>query len=145
MRKNWPLIILLTVLPDVAIAWLYKAIVDGAAIDFWIALGVIFGIETIFSIRNAISGSLLFRFYGKRQLVKSMLDYLIRFQFPKPTIGEDALNYFARLADDVEQPAENRIFAATLLANVQQLESQSFFPAMRATAAYDAAVDAYAR
>jgi len=143
MQRDWLVTTLIVALPDVALAWLYMKLVDGHAGDFWLALGVMYGVQTFFSIKNVLAGTLVFRLYGKRRFIAIAHDFFRQSNFPSPEPNENAHTYLLRISDAEDLPLVARKAAIAELARMRQVESQGFFVALRTGAAYDAAVSSF--
>ena len=145
-KQDW-LATFIALLPDIAIAWLYKEMSGGTSSDFWIAFGLLVGIQMLFSIKNAIGAALWFWLYGKRRLRNLGHEFFQRNNFPKPEQDEDAASYLQRISEDDDQPFAVRTIAGTELTRfytmLSLMQSRGIFPALRISAGYNAAVASY--
>jgi hypothetical protein len=127
-------------LPDLALSWAYMKLYGNEWPTFWWCLLVLAVIQLFFVVKQIISGSLIFRLYGKNKVADAIAHELREKKYPWPQTHEDFHSYMIRLADDEDASTDLRLNAQSMLTGLVTLEQQGLFQSLRMNSAYDLAL-----
>ncbi|WP_096669523.1 hypothetical protein [Polaromonas sp. AET17H-212] len=130
-------------LPDIGLAWAYMKLSDGDTASFWWCLLALWVIGTFFLIKQVLTGTLIFRLYGKERIATLLAQGMERLQFPAPEADEDFETYMCRLVSSEELPINLRLEAQATLSSFRATQEQGLFVALRMAAAHNLAVKKY--
>lgn len=138
------IVALFAFVPYALVAWGYMALTNGAAKDFWAALGVLVGVRIFFSIIETLGGVLTWHLYSKRLVIGKNLEFLRANGFPKRKYShDDFLSYLVRIEDDPEQPTALRTAAREMHSVLGSCENMGILLGMRMHCAAEAALEIY--
>ena len=135
--------IVLVWIPDLLIAWGYMKLTDGDQSTFWWALLTLFVVQALFSIKNAIAGSFIYRLIGKTDIINAATLFLNQHNFPDPNGETDIECYYWDIAEDESNTVDMRLLARQEFGKVVMLDHIGFFPRLRILAAYNGTLANY--
>lgn len=143
MKTNRVLYFILVWIPDVLIAWGFMKLTDGDRSTFWWALIILIVVQVLFSIKNTIAGTLIYRLIGRNDLINAMALFLRENNFPDPKGETDIECYYWDVAADDTQPLELRLLARQEFGKIATLGNLGFFPRLRLLSAFNKALSQY--
>ncbi len=123
-------------------AWIIAKLLTDA--PYWKVLGALVVARTAFSVLEGLGGILMWRTYGRRQMVGRFYSVLQGQGFPKRyREGDDFLSYLARVDDDKTLSPEVRQAAKQFYAALGAVEETGILAGMRVHAASELALERY--
>ena len=136
--------LLLQYLPYLLLSWLYAALIDGTAKQFFVGLGVLFAVRIAFEFIDFLGHGLAWHLNGKSATVQAYAEQLATCAFPMRLHKEEkADDYLFRVRHEPGIPTEARNLALSIDSALVTAESLSFTVPSRMRAAWHAALEVY--
>jgi hypothetical protein len=138
------IVFVISLLPYALISWVYIALTEAGARDFWIAIGVLLLIRLFFAVIESFGAFLLWRIYGRRVTTDKLVAILRSSGFPMRVYAHDDFsNYVDRIKTDPAASPALRTAAWQLESMLTQHDEAGIFAGLRMRAAADAALEIY--
>lgn len=145
-REHQPLLMMtfLSPVPELAIATLVS-LAGGGWSGFWITLALLYLAYFLVWLRKTVWSWVLFRWWGRKVMVDTMVIQLEKMDYPPPPYSPyAAIDYFPEIATEEGQPIATRLHAAQVWGIVDYLESAGhLIEKTRLVKSYDEALMAY--
>lgn len=138
--------IISSLLPNLVLAWIYKALTDGNWKSFCIAFAALIGIRLFFWVVDTTFRIVTWKLYRKRFVVQKILDDFRRFNFPmRQDPKEDWLMYLQRIQETESLPFTARRAAALMEGQMDLHDKAGVVVGMQSEGAMEAALEAWTR
>lgn len=141
MNKNdYFIVLLLWLVPDALLAWAYSNLTEGNNSEFWNAYVVLLLIGIFVSIKQTLTGALIYRLWGKKRITRSAIDTMSALNLPWVDDCKSAAEYLTTVCQDENTPLDSRVKVAELNGYLEGAKQQGFFMALRLNACWDEAL-----
>ncbi len=133
-------LVLASVLPYLAVAYLWTLLVPGGADQFWRIMGILIAVRFGFAFLDAIASTAYWHIAGRRRVQKGLLAVLRENTMPVPHPDDhDMYGYVSRIASERETPPGPVEICEHISAQMAVHEALGAIAGMRFHAAADAA------
>ena len=111
ISNDYIAVVLLGLVPDALLAWVYMNLSSGGKQEFYLALTILICLHFFVAMKKTIGSWLVFRLIVRRRIAELILSHLKEFEYPTPE-NEIAPDYFSGVAQDEELSPNLRVIAA---------------------------------